>query len=400
MRCLGTGTSEDEHDVHGVLYKRGVDGSVSLAHSLDSGLFANEGDSNVALCEVYTGSSTTYTVSKLQAFISYAFRLQAQNSAGPSEFSAFSIVMTSPAAPCPPCLPIVVETTSVSLTLRWEVPEKDYGLPVFRFTLEMLKLRSSRESLNGQKTTSKKSARKRLINLDASILTETTIWEPVFDGNGLRYEASDLLPGQKYAFRVIAYNALGMSPPSSIIEVKTLSSSPGAPLPPIFSKIMPTSIHIKWSSPARDNGMPVTSYKLMMDDGQGGLLRKVFEGGATSYKALRLRPASSYRLAVQAVNALGASAFSEEVVVELPGAPPLAPPNPKIDFSIEERQAPIMPVNKTKPSLREELTEVVNVVKGISRKMQEPWSIETRRSITAVGVSATLFAIVANLLCN
>jgi len=43
----------------------------------------------------------------------------------------------------------------------------------------------------------------------------------------------------------------------------------------------------------------VFSYKLMMDDGQGGPLRKVFEGGATSYKALRLRPASSYRVAVQ-----------------------------------------------------------------------------------------------------
>lgn len=37
----------------------------------------------------------------------------------------------------------------------------------------------------------------------------------------------------------------------------------------------------------------------MMDDGQGGPLRKVFEGGATSYKALKLRPASNYRVAVQ-----------------------------------------------------------------------------------------------------
>ena len=41
------------------------------------------------------------------------------------------------------------------------------------------------------------------------------------------------------------------------------------------------------------------SYKLVMDDGQGGRLRKVYEGGATSYKAVKLQPASSYRVAVQ-----------------------------------------------------------------------------------------------------
>lgn len=73
-----------------------------------------------------------------------------------------------------------------------------------------------------------------------------------------RYETSDLLPGQKYTYRVIAHNALGTSPPSPIVEVTTLSSAPGAPLPPTFSKITPTSVFIKWSSPARHNGKPVT----------------------------------------------------------------------------------------------------------------------------------------------
>ena len=41
------------------------------------------------------------------------------------------------------------------------------------------------------------------------------------------------------------------------------------------------------------------SYKLVMDDGRGGRLRKVYEGGATSYKAVKLQPASSYRIVVQ-----------------------------------------------------------------------------------------------------
>jgi hypothetical protein len=73
-----------------------------------------------------------------------------------------------------------------------------------------------------------------------------------------RYVVSDLLPGKKYTFRVVAHNMLGTSPPSSNVEDTTLSSAPEAPLAPTFSKIMPTSVHIKWFSPARDNGMPVT----------------------------------------------------------------------------------------------------------------------------------------------
>lgn len=41
------------------------------------------------------------------------------------------------------------------------------------------------------------------------------------------------------------------------------------------------------------------SYMLMMDDGQGGPLAKVHVGGSTSYKAMKLQPASRYRVAVQ-----------------------------------------------------------------------------------------------------
>lgn len=154
--------------------------------------------------------------------------MQARNSAGTSGFSPFSTIMTSAAAPCAPCPPIVVETTSSSLTLRWEVslavtvicvdfrgrsfhgclkasnsyvhcadcsipflnvtlqvPEQDNGSPVFRFTLQMLKVISNKENLNGQKTSVKKSAKKKLLKQDASVLTQTTVWDHIFDGSGL-----------------------------------------------------------------------------------------------------------------------------------------------------------------------------------------------------------------------
>lgn len=62
--------------MHGVQYKRSVDGQVTLFRPFDLGLIINGARSNVALCDAYSGPSTAYTVNKLQPHTSYAFRLQ------------------------------------------------------------------------------------------------------------------------------------------------------------------------------------------------------------------------------------------------------------------------------------------------------------------------------------
>jgi hypothetical protein len=101
---------------------------------------------------------------------------------------------------------------------------------------------------------------------------------------------------------------------------------------------------------------------------------------------------------VQAINSLGASDLSEVAIIELPVAPPPAPPTPKVDIAREERQASTMPVNQPKPSLREDLIVMVNSVRQISTKVQQPWSLQTRRWITGLGVSVTLIAAVVTVL--
>ena len=81
---------------------------------------------------------------------------------------------------------IVLSTKFFFGTQCVQVPEQDNGSPVFRFSLEMLKVRSNKGSSNGQKFSVKKSAKNKLTKQDASILTETTVWDSIFDGNGLR----------------------------------------------------------------------------------------------------------------------------------------------------------------------------------------------------------------------
>lgn len=104
-------------------------------------------------------------------------------------------------------------------------------------------------------------------------------------------------------------------------------------------------------------------------------------------------------LCLQAINSLGASPFSEESVVELPVAPPPTSAAPKVEV-YEEKQAPIIPVKSAKPSLQKELTEMLKFMKEISRRIQEPWSLKTRRYIAGVAFSITLIAIFVTLLYN
>lgn len=73
-----------------------------------------------------------------------------------------------------------------------------------------------------------------------------------------RYNIVDLLPSTQYNFRVAAHNDMGTSPASPSVGFTTLASAPEAPQSPLFSSITPTSVRIRWSAPACDNGVPIT----------------------------------------------------------------------------------------------------------------------------------------------
>ncbi|KAG0608465.1 hypothetical protein M758_8G107700 [Ceratodon purpureus] len=189
-------------------------------------------------------------------------------------------------------------------------------------------------------------------------------WTTMYVGTGKAYTVAGLPSGMDYGVRVRAFNQAGISrwckevkfstppvhtesppapsrqrrstvtnawspppptptptPPERPIVVTPptrstfVASPPTAPKPPAFKKVTPTSVRIQWSSPASEN---VLSYRLLVDDGHGGRLRRMYEGPTTWYKASDLKSGLKYRAAIQATNAFGTSAKSEIAEVELP----------------------------------------------------------------------------------
>lgn len=87
-----------------------------------------------------------------------------------------------------------------------QVPEQDNGSPVFRFTLEMLKVEFDGEGMLPKERSSqvlsnqKKSSKKKMTKKEAIVL-QTSVWNPVYDGSGLRYTFVLFYFGSTFALR-------------------------------------------------------------------------------------------------------------------------------------------------------------------------------------------------------
>lgn len=115
-------------------------------------------------------------------------------------------------------------------------------------------------------------------------------------------DASGLTPGQLYSFRIRAYNELGWSDFSDYLTVG-LGSEPSQPdaVTKVLESSDSTSIMVEWTA-LTSQTLPVTSYKLYMDDGFGVTFTKVFEADCLEYLVTGLTPAVEYSFKVSAVN--------------------------------------------------------------------------------------------------
>eukprot|EP00850_Spirogloea_muscicola_P023099 SM000328S12469 [mRNA] locus=s328:19945:26895:- [translate_table: standard] len=334
--------------------------------------------------DVFQGALQAHTVGRLQPFTSYAFRIQAINKEGAGPFSHPTVVVTAAAAPSAPHPPQIVDISNSTLLLQWEEPERDNGSALKGFVLQMarpagmtgsssLGLAAAKGQLKPSSSTSsnlsslgssgtlsimphtspssdgggrslgngggkgrrsgksggkgagavasqwpqRSSSTGNIMRLHSSP-TLSEAWEDTYVGPDLQYEVNGLQAGQRYLFRVLARNAAGMSAASGVAVGVTAAAAPAAPLAPFLDgPLAPTSARIR-------------CYKMLMDDGQGGPFRKVFEGSATCFKLSRLIPAQTYNVKVQAINGVGVSQASELLSFTLPVAPLATPAAPQV----------------------------------------------------------------------
>ena len=122
------------------------------------------------------------------------------------------------------------------------------------------------------------------------------------------------LPSGAYYVTLHAENAAGVSPPSN--QVTITIAAPQAPGPPTLSaaQVNGSTVTLSWS-PATSGGTP-SSYVVAASFSPGGPPIAVLPVGATALTVNA--PAGTYYVRVAAVNAVGYSAPSNEIVVVVP----------------------------------------------------------------------------------
>uniref|UniRef100_A0A8B9JAL5 Fibronectin type III domain containing 3Bb n=1 Tax=Astyanax mexicanus TaxID=7994 RepID=A0A8B9JAL5_ASTMX len=151
-----------------------------------------------------------------------------------------------------------------------------------------------------------------------------------FSGEELQYTLTDLRPATDYHVRVSAVCNSVKGPHSEVRAFTTHSAPPETPLPPRLSHRTKSSLTLQWKPPV-DNGSKITSYILEWDEGKkNSVFRECYFGHQRHFKVMRLCPAVGYTFRVAALNDIGPSGFSPEVVFHTTGSLPQMPLAPRL----------------------------------------------------------------------
>ena len=186
---------------------------------------------------------------------------------------------TAPGAP----QNLVASPSSGKVTLTWSAPASDGGAAVTNYNIY-------RGTTSG-----------------GEILLTTV-------GNVLTYQDAAVVNGQPYFYRVSAVNSVNEGPQSGEVSATPASASvPGTPTNLIAAPAKPRGVSLKWTAPASNGGTPITGYEIWRSTASGQEVFLVAVGNVTTYKDTTATSGITYFYWVEAVNAAGAGAHSNEV---------------------------------------------------------------------------------------
>lgn len=142
-------------------------------------------------------SAMTQTASGLTPYTVYAYRHQANNSEGASEWSNYQLKRTLADEPSAPRSPVVSDPGPSSLTVDWLAPTTNNGAAITSYVVQ-------------RATNSAMTANLTEYSVDDSV-TEKIL--------------TNLAPSTQYWFRVIAVNSVGRSAPSATVTGTTISGA-------------------------------------------------------------------------------------------------------------------------------------------------------------------------------
>ncbi|XP_044268751.1 fibronectin type-III domain-containing protein 3A isoform X2 [Tribolium madens] len=234
---------------------------------------------------VHKSKETECTAANLTPGCEYEFFVRAVNRIGPGLWSD-PLKVTSGAAP-----PDVVSTLTTNckspfqIFVEWQEPPSN-GAPILDYRLE--------------------------------ISTSMNDFHLVYQGAENYHDVKGLNPFTTYYFRVQACNSAGCSPYSPVTATVTPAAPPST-VTTLRSESTPTSITLNWNEPS-NNGSEITHYNIEFGD---KLI--VTDGPVREYQIVNLQPEITYKIKIQAVNAIGSGSLSSTLKVSTLKLPPAAP---------------------------------------------------------------------------
>lgn len=145
-------------------------------------------------------------------------------------------------------------------------------------------------------------------------------YKVVYSGEELQHTLTDLRPATDYHVRVSTVCNSVKGPSSDVRAFTTQCAPPDIPLPPRLSHRSKSSLTLQWKPPA-DNGSKINNYIVEWDEGKkNSIFREYCVVPQRHCKVLRLCPGVGYTFRVAALNDIGTSGFSTEVVFYTTGS--------------------------------------------------------------------------------
>jgi phosphodiesterase/alkaline phosphatase D-like protein len=225
------------------------------------------------------GNVVTAPVTGLTAGTVYYFRLRAYNAGGTSENSNTVDVTTILTAPLAPVATSATSITQSGFNANWNAASGATGY-----------------------------------YLDVSTSNTFGSFVPGYNnkdiGNTITLKVTGLSAGTPYFYRVRAYNDVGTSGNSNVIQVTTTISIPGIPMANAATAITQTGFNANWNAAANATGyildvsLTNTFDELLTDYGNRDV------GNVNTFPVTGLEPATNYYYRVSAYNSGGTSNYS------------------------------------------------------------------------------------------
>ena len=236
--------------------------------------------------------------------VTYQYRVQAVTQGGPGALSNVVSLTRDASIPTAPIGRSITLSTAGVPTITWSAPSDLGGTALTGYIVE--------QYVSGAWTE---------VGRTAATVTSFT--------------GTPATPGQLLQFRVTAYNAIGSSPASGVIQITAALTKPAAPTNVAVAEVTgSTALRVSWTAPTDLGGATTFSYRVEISTNNGSSWASYsLASSATSYNMTRPAKGTTAQIRVVTMTNFGRSDASNVVSYVSSVTAPSSPYNLRVSFN-------------------------------------------------------------------